>query len=46
MHTSFTPRGDWFVFDDAGATLAKGFRARAHAENWIARREKTDAAVG
>lgn len=38
MHASFTPAGDWFVFDAAsGRTLQRGFRSKGQAQRWIAR---------
>lgn len=37
MNCSFTPAGDWFVFDEAtGAALKAGFRSKAAAITWIA----------
>jgi hypothetical protein len=44
MSVSFTPRGDWFIFDEAGRTLKRGFRAKADALTWIARSRRTDKA--
>jgi hypothetical protein len=37
MNVSFTARGDWFVFDEAGRTLTRGFRCKLDALAWIAR---------
>jgi hypothetical protein len=35
MHVSFTHRLDWFVFDDDGKTIQRGFRTKADALAWI-----------
>ena len=36
MNVSFTPAGDFFVFDESGKTLQRGFRTKAEAWAWIA----------
>ena len=39
MSCSFTPDGDWFVFDDtSGETLHRGFKSKAQAISWIVQR--------
>lgn len=38
LDCSFTPSGDWFVFDATGATLVRGFRTKAQALAWMWRR--------
>lgn len=38
MDCSFTPQGDWFVFDEnTGQTLKRGFTTKTKAVTWIAR---------
>jgi hypothetical protein len=39
---SFTPSGDWFIFDDNGRTLKRGFRCKADALAWIVRGRRPD----
>lgn len=41
MDCSFTPQGDWFVFDLVGKTLVRGFRSKALAVVWIREHEAT-----
>lgn len=37
MNCSFTPAGDWFVFDeDTGHTLKRWLRTKAEAITWMA----------
>ena len=44
MNCSFTPQGDWFVFDeDTDATLTRGFNTKAQAIGWIVRQRVIDA---
>ena len=42
MSVSFTASGDWFIFDENGRTLKRGFRCKADAMNWIARSRRPD----
>jgi hypothetical protein len=36
MACSFTPQGDWFVFDtETSKTLQRGFKSKVHAVNWM-----------
>ncbi|HEY5008261.1 MAG TPA: hypothetical protein VII42_09665 [Caulobacteraceae bacterium] len=42
MSVGFTPAGDWFVFDDNGRTLKRGFRRKIDALAWIARSRRPD----
>lgn len=42
MTASFTPEGDWFVFDNTGRTLKRGFKTKPQAMRWIAEQEKAD----
>lgn len=37
MNVSFTPRGDFFIFDDDGKTIKRGFRTKAEAVLWLVR---------
>ena len=42
MDCSFTPDGDWFVFNEAtGATIERGFKTKTQAVTWIAMRRAT-----
>lgn len=36
MNISFTPEGDWFVFDEDGKTIKRGFKTKDQAAMWIA----------
>lgn len=36
MDCSFTPSGEWFVFDDTGQTIKRGFKSKARAVAFIA----------
>jgi hypothetical protein len=42
MNVSFTASGDWFIFDEAGRTLKRGFRCKLDALSWIARSRRPD----
>ena len=42
MSVSFTPSGDWFIFDDDGRTLRRGFRTKPAALAWIAASRRPD----
>jgi hypothetical protein len=42
MSVSFTASGDWFIFDEAGRTLKRGFRSKIDALSWIARSRRPD----
>ena len=42
MSVSFTASGDWFIFDDDGRTLKRGFRCKADALTWIIRGRRPD----
>lgn len=43
MDASFTPSGDWFVFDQTGATIRRGFKTKRMALVWIWRTMVGDA---
>lgn len=41
MNCSFTPEGDWFVFDEASSrTLKRGFKTKFFAVQWIRLNER------
>jgi hypothetical protein len=42
VSVSFTPAGDWFVFDDDGRTLKRGFRTKPAALAWIVGSRRPD----
>ena len=42
VSVSFTPAGDWFIFDEAGRTLRRGFRTKPAALAWIAASRRPD----
>lgn len=35
MYVSFTPEGDWFVFDEDGKTVNRDFKTRDAAYTWV-----------